>query len=411
MPRPSVSVNVTNGNLNLVPASTNGVTVVLVAAPAAPTAGYGTAFLVKSIAQVKTAFAHVDNAPVVAAFEKGFFAEAPEGTEVYVLAMARTSTLQTLVAVANAEKALNLALGNARLVVAIKFPADNYTPTITNGFDEDVHNAVTDAQTLAEAWQANKKGFRYFIQGYAFSAIADAKDYSATTNRQGHIVVGNIDTSTAIATMIAVGRAAAVSPQRNIGRVKSGSLNIAAASVVKIGTVLPENVSSTDLNTLHTKRYITFEKNAISSGYVFNDDNSLTAATDDYNNLRYGRIIDNAQRITFKTYYNELKDDVELDENGRLDKVEEKALETAIETAIDEEMRGQLSKNADGAADVYCLVNPDTTAFAALYAANEIDNPNLNIIESETVYIFIFLKPKGCLKYINAYLGLTATSL
>jgi hypothetical protein len=410
MARPNVSVSVTNGNLNLTPASNNGVTVVLVAAPAAPTAGYGVAFEVKSIAQVKAAFAHANNAPVVAAFEKGFFAEAPEGTKVFVLAMAQTTTLETLVAAANADKALNKANGEARLLVAIKFPADNYTPTTTEGFDVDVHNAVTDAQTLAEAWQLQKKGFRYFIEGYGYTAVADAKDYSATTNRQGHIVVGSIDNSTAIATMIAVGRAAAIPPQRNIGRVKNGSLKIAAASVVKIGTALPEDVASVDLNTLHTKRYITFEKNAISSGYVFNDDNSLTAATDDYNNLRYGRVIDNAQRITFKTYYKELKDDVDVDGNGRLDTVVEKALEAAIEGAIDEEMRGQLSKKADGSADVFCLVNPDPIEYAALYAANNIENPNLNIIEAETVYIFPFLKPKGCLKYLNAFLALTSTS-
>jgi hypothetical protein len=65
--------------------------------------------------------------------------------------------LQTLVAAANAEKALTVADGAGHLLGAIKFPdTGTYTPTITNGMDVDSHNAVTDAQTLAAAWLGKK---------------------------------------------------------------------------------------------------------------------------------------------------------------------------------------------------------------------------------------------------------------
>lgn len=411
MARPNVLVAITNDNLGLRAPSENGVSVVLVAAPQPPTSGYGVAKLLTTIADVKAEFAHVDNAPVVAAFEKGFFAEAAEGTKVYVLAMAPATNLETLMAAVNAEKALNLAGGKARLLAAIKFPAVGYVPVVTNGFDADVHNAVTAAQTLATAWNVKNKGFRFLIEGYVYSNAAAALDYSTSTNRNGNIVVGSIADSTATATLLALGRLARVEPQENMGKVKTGSLNIAAADAVKIGSIAADLVSSTDLTLLHTKRYITFEKNEIASGYVWNDDNTLTVITDDYNNFRFGRIIDNAQRIAFTEYYEELKDDVEVDAQGRLSAVVEKALETKIESAIDADMRGQLSKRNDGSADVVCLVNPDAVTYAALYAKNGITNPNFNIIQSETIYLFVFLKPKGCLKYINVYLGLTATSI
>lgn len=409
--RPGVIVNISNGNLGLQGPSENGISVLLVAAPAAPTAGYGVAFLVSNIAEVKAAFAHADNAPVVTAIENGFYAKAPEGTKLYVLAMAQATTLATLLGAANAEKALMLAGGSSRLMAVVKFPTNVYAPTIANGFDEDVDAAVTAAQTLADTWKAKNKGFRAFIQGFGFTNAGAAKDYGAATSRNVGIVVGSLADSTATATLLALGTAAAVAPQQNIGRVKNGSLPIAAATSVKIGSVSADLVSSADLNTLHTKRYITFEKNEIAAGYVWNDDLMLTAATDDFNNLRNGRVIDNAQRVIYAAYYEELKEDVEVDENGRMDIIVEKALETKIQAAIDQQMRGQLATKKDGTSDVTVLVNPDTTAYAALYAKNNILSPNLNLIQSETVYLFIFLKPKGCLKYINIYLGLTASSI
>jgi len=406
--RPKVNITLSNGNLGLQAPSENGTCVVLVASPIAPVAGYGVPFLIKNIAQAKAAFIQAGNEAVVLVFEKAFFAEAPEGIKVYVLAMAPTVTLQTLVAAANAEKALNMATGAARLLAAIKFPSGSYTPVITTGFDGDVHSAVTDATTLAAAWFAKKKPFRYFIEGFGFTTAAAAKDYSTTTNRHGHIVVGNVDNGTAFATMLALGRAAKAQPQQNIGRIKSGSLAIAETSVVKIGTVLVDQTPDADLDLLYDKRYITFEKNAIASGYVFNDDNSLTVVTDDYNNLRYGRIIDNATRIAFETYYRELKEDVDVDDDGRLSAAVEKALETAVETNIDAQMRAQLSKKQDGTADVECLVNPDPAAYAGLYAANNIDIPNFNALQSGSCYLFIALRPKACLKQLNVFLGFTA---
>lgn len=396
-----------------------GTSVLIMATPAAPVAGYGVPFLIKSIKDAETAFAQPANSDVLKAIKEAFYGEAPEGTKLYVYCMAQVTTLAQLAAAANAEPALNMATdsvgipGTARLVAFCKLPAVGYAPVIAEGFDQDVHDAVTAAQALAEGWLAKKKPFRYFIQGFAYSgAQAEAKDYRQTTNRNGHIVVGSVNgndaAGTLFATLLALGRTAAIPPQQNIGRVNTGSLNIAKAYSVRIGADLVDKVADSDLNGLWDKGYITFEKNQVAAGYIFNDDNSLTDEADDFNNLRNGRVMDNAVRIAFATYYKQLKEDVEVDEGGRLAPVMEKALQTEIETAIDDKMGSQLSRKSDGTADVSCLVNPDPETFAALYAKNGIDNPNFNVFDGGNVYLFISMRPKGCLKQINLFLGFTA---
>lgn len=408
MARPRVNISLSNGGLNIQPPSEFGTSCVLVSAPVAPVAGYGTAFMVRNKKQVETAFAQTGNEDVVTAINEGFYAEAPEGTKLYILAMAPTTTLAVLLAQANANKPLNMANGDIRMVAVIKFPSGAYTPEIEDGFDDDVHAAVTAGQALASFWFGLKKPFRILIQGYAFTDSTAAKDYASGTTPNVGIVVGSINENSAQATMLAMGMASRSQPQQNIGRIKSGSLNIAENASVKIGATEVEQMANADLDELHDKRYITFDRNQTGSGYVWNDDNMLVEPANDFNNLRHGRVIDNATRITYASYYEQLKDDVDVTEGGRLSAVVEKALETAIETAIDAGMRPQLSKKKDGSADVTALVNPDPEAYAALYAANNITDPDFNILSTNKVYIFVRLRPKGCLKYLDVYLGLTA---
>lgn len=406
---PDVNISILNGGLNLANPSENGSSVVLVASPAAPVAGYGTAFLVRNKKEASTAFAQAGNEPVVAAINDGFYGEAPEGTKLYVLAMADTTSLETLLLAANADKPLNLAAGQARLLAAIKFPGGAYTPTITDGFDEDVHDAVIAAQTLADAWMGQKRPFRYLIQGYGYTNATAARDYSTDNKRNGAIVIGSINDSSAMLTLLALGRVAKSSPQQNLGRIKTGPLKIAENATVKIGAATVDLTNQADKIALDTKRYILPVRYEIGTGYTFADDNTLTEEADDFNNLSNGRVIDNATRIAYKSYYQELKDDVFVDENGRLSAASEKALETKIETAISNEMGEQISKRRDGTPAVQCLVNPNADQYAALYAAANISNPNFNILQTNKVYIFLQLQPKGCLKLISVYLGLTAT--
>ncbi|RYZ49898.1 MAG: hypothetical protein EOO14_20075, partial [Chitinophagaceae bacterium] len=334
-----------NGGLGITAPSEFGTCGLMIASPAAPVAGYGVAFLVKSKAEAKTAFAQGANAAVLAAIETFFYGEAPESTKLYILCLADTTTLTQMATVANMDKLSALAGNQIRLVAFAKIPAGGYTPTNAEGFDQDVHQCVTAAHAVALDYLGKKKSFRYFVQGYGYqNDHATAKDYSSAAYSFGHIVLGAIGTNTLNPLLLCLGRAAKIQPQQNIGRVKSGSLNIDQALSVTIGNTVVDNMSATALEALYDKRYITFEKNLIAAGYIFSDDNSLTAPTDDYNNLRNGRVMDNAVRTAFATYYKELKEDVEVDAGGRLAPVVEKALEAEIESAINQGMASQLSK-------------------------------------------------------------------
>ena len=412
MARPGVNVAIMNGQLGIQGPSENGVTVLVMAIPAAPTAGYGVAFTCKTKEEVKAAFADVLNAAVLTAINDAYFGEAPEGTELHIVAMSQATSLDTLAALANVEKGLIKAAGKARLVGVVKFPAGAYTPTVTEGFDADVHLAVPILQTIANTYMGYKKPFRFFVQGYACSGVAAAaKDYAVGTNRNGHIVAAELNGSAANALLAVMGRAAKAEPQQNIGKVKSGSLNVPTAWALTIGAAAIANVTSSTLNSYHDKRYITLEQNEIASGFIVTNDNSLVAVTDDYNNLRHGRIIDNAVRIAYATYYRELKDDVQVDDNGRMATIAEKSLEAEIVNAIDTQMRNQLNTKQNGEADVVCLVNPNYANNIALYAQNGISTaPNFNLLQTGTTYIFLKLKPKGNLQFINVYVGFTATS-
>lgn len=406
MSRPRVSITAMNGGLNIQPPSEFGTSAILVAAPVAPVAGYGVSFMVRTKKQIQTAFAQVGNESVASDLQT-FYDEAPEGTKLYVMALAQTTTLTAMLTEANGNKILSS--GNVRLLAAIKYPATGYAPTITDGFDDDLNTAVPAAQTLATTWFGKKQPFRAILQGYAFSGVAaDAKDYASSSYNKVAICIGAVNDSTARATVLLLGRAAGSQPQQNVGRIKTGSIKIAEADTFKIGTTAVDNYDGDDLDTLYDKRYIFPEKNQTSSGYVWTDDNMLTDITDDYNSLRNGRVMDNAVRVAFDTYYQELKDDVDVDENGRVSPAVEKALETAIEVDIDQVMGSQLSFKKDGTASVECLVNPDPVQYEALYVNNGISNPNFNLLQTNQIFLFVRCKPKGVLKFIDVYLGFTS---
>jgi hypothetical protein len=409
MARPRVNIQLMNGQLGLQGPQAFGTCGLLVATPLAPVAGYGVPFLCKSKKAVQDAFAQPGNVAVKDAIVQRFFAEAAEGTSLYIMAMAQATSLTTLLAPANADKLLTLANGAIRLLGVVKYPdTGTYAPVITGGFDNDVHTAIIAAQVLADAWFAQKKPFRVLIEGYGFTTAGAASSYETNNKRNVACVVFSIGGSTASALLQVLGKASASTPNQNIGRIKNGSLVIPETDTVRIGAILMENVSSADLELLHDKRYISVERNEIAAGVVVTDDNMATATTDDYSSLANGRVIDNATRVAFATYYRELKDDVEVDGDGRLAPVVEKALENAIESKIDELMRGQLSTKNDGTADVECLVNPDAVQYAPLYAANNLSNPNFNILQTGNVYLFLQLRPKGSLRYLNVFLGFTA---
>lgn len=408
MARPKVNISTTNGNLGGLAPNVDGVCGLIMAIPQAPTSGFGTPVLIKSKKQAGEELAQATNALALTAINDGFFAEAAEGSKLYCLFVAAATTMEDMLLPANADKLLTFANGTISLLGLAKFPASGYTPVVTDGIDADVVKAADAAQILSTKWFNLRKPFRALLQGFGFTTPSSVKSYAAEKKDNIGIVLGTVNGNGPHALLLALGRASGMPVQRNIGRVKSGSLKLQESAVVKIGDKNVEALDSVDLDTLWEKRYITFERNEAAPGYLFNDDNMLGSLTSDFSSLRNGRTIDKAVRIAYEVYYNELKNDVDVDDNGRLSSAIEAALSLNIEEAIGRRMAGEISQNNDGTPAVEALVNPDPSTYAGLYSAAGIDSPDFNILATNLVYIFVRIRPKGCLKYIDVFLGYTA---
>lgn len=400
MSNPKVSVLLGASNLGLSAADEKGTMGLLASIPAAPTAGYGVAVLIKSKAQAKAQLSDALNAGILTAIQNGFYGEVSEGSPLYCLFVANTTTLTQLADVANGHFAKIDALSGKKIrtVAIVRYPADAYTPTITTGVDEDVLSAITKGQALAADRIAQNKLLTVLLEGRGFTNATDLKDFSTSTAPQVSVVIASEDSNTGTPVLRALGKKAANPIQRNIGRVKSGSLNIGSDVVIKLGATAFASISVDDLNTLHDKRVITYLANEDAPGYIFNDDITCELATSDYSTLSNNAVIGEAMRIAYSQYYRTLKDDLDVDENGRISNAIEKNLQQDIIDSI-------LKDIGDNISGVDALVNPDTTTSAGLYAAANISNPNLNLTSGGKLYVFLTIRPKGYVKDVSVLLG------
>lgn len=240
MGNPKVNVVFGASNLGISAADASGIFGLMASVLAAPTAGYGVPFLIKSKAQAKAAFADPLNVGILKAITDGFYGEVSEGSPLYITCFAATTSLATMADIANTNVgALNNFSGKKlRAIGLVRFPASNYVPTIIEGFDGDVHDAVIKAQEQATAWIQQYKPLEFLVEGRSFTDATTAKDYTVTINKNVHIAIGSEGGNSAISVLRALGKKAANAVHRNFGRVKSGSLNIAQDAVVVLGQKL-----------------------------------------------------------------------------------------------------------------------------------------------------------------------------
>jgi hypothetical protein len=166
---------------------------------------------------------------------------------------------------------------------------------------------------------------------------------------------------------IALGKAAAVPVNRNIGRVKDGPL---AMVNVDFSSGDAYNVfTDADRDTLNDKGFIFFRSHIGKSGYYFNDDHTACVLTDDFAFLNRGRTLDKATRITRSVYLEDLLDEVQLDaETGKLNAASIKHYQASVEKAINEQMTA--SKEIVG---VSAYVNPDQNILSTDKIVTELD--------------------------------------
>lgn len=266
------------------------------------------------------------------------------------------------------------------------------TSVSNDGLDSDVFTALPKAQQLAE-WATSELYAPLFfaLEGRGYDETKELKDLTGEEYNRVCVVIGDTakDSKDAcVGTLL--GRIASIPVQRNIGRVKDGSLY---PLEMYVGTKKIEESGST-ISAIFEKGYIVPRKHVGRSGYYFSDDQMACDPTDDYAHLTNRRVIDKAYRIAYDTMLEELLDELELNEDGTMQHAVVKSWQQTLENAINRKMtaNGELSATDGEGCKVYI-------------------NEKQNVVSTSRIELNLKVRPHGYARYIDVNLGFLVTTV
>lgn len=320
---------------------------------------------------------------------KEFYSEAPDGTKLWVMGVAASTTIANLTDKANNIISTLLMAARGSINILMLKVASAAEPTMSGSIDGAVLTAVTNLQALAEDWTVNKYApFMCLVEALSYNGVAASlPDLTARSDNRVGVVLGDSVTGSAGAAVgLVAGRLAAEPVQRSLARVRSGAIK---AETMYIGT---NQAELGDPDVANDLGYIVPRTFVGKSGYYWSDDHLATGASDDYFAIPRRRVIDKAYRIAYKTLVDEIAENVPVNTEGKLAAFHCKGVETSVESAIVNSMtsEGNLGNDPDNASDlgVQCYIDPDQ-----------------NILATSRLEINLKVKPHGYSKYIDVKLG------
>jgi hypothetical protein len=298
---------------------------------------------------------------------KAFYGEAKKGAELWFMLVTQATTMEAMADVSNvfAKKLLSDSQGKIRILGFVKKAGT--TETIVDGLDEDVKLAVIKAQALCEDFSSRYYNIRSIISGNKFSGIvANLKDYTTTDFNKVAILLANTDGSSEASVGLALGRMASIPTQRKISGAKVETLDTA-------------------WDAIDNKAYIFLRSFANRSGYFFTGDKTLTSATDDFNSLARGLVMDEAVLIAYDTLVEELSDEVPVTSSGTI----QPAIIKGWQNAIERQLKG-LMVDAGKLSGVKAFIDE-----------------NQNILVTNNLNIELQLLPVGYADFITVNIGFT----
>lgn len=318
---------------------------------------------------------------------KQFYAEAPEGTYLWLMGVANTVSIADMTDKTknHAPALLSAANGEIR-VLAVVTVADG-SATVTHGVADTVYAAATHLQALAEEWTANHYApMLCVVEGQNYSGDASAlTDLTSKTDNRVCIVIGdNVADSKQAAVGLVAGRIASIPVQRSIARVKDGAIS---ADVMYLGNVPAEQGMPA---AIHDKGYICPRTFVGKSGYFWSDDRLSTSPSDDYATIANRRVVDKAYRIAYAKLVEVLSDEVPVTAAGTILPSYASSVEADVVVAVANSMAGNLGTDPDDPSDlgVQCVV--DTRE---------------NIVATGKFNVALRVKPWGYAKYIDVTIG------
>ncbi len=385
---PGVNITLENGNLGAIASTNDGIVGMMISGIDDSIVPFETPKQIFSLKEAEDLGINeaydADNSVLVYKQIKDFYEQAGNGAELWFIIIGNTVLMADYVdkTKAYAPALLDAAEGKIRALGISRVPDATYNATTTHGIDDDVWNAMANAQLLADEYALQMKPLRILIGARQWTGVvADLQDLSElTNNRVALSLVGESSGSNETNIGYILGRIASIPVQRNIGRVKDNAV-INTTAYLSDGTTVDSHNS--EIEAIHTKGYILLRKYVNRGGYYFVDDPMATAETDDYHSLARGRVIDKALVLTYNTYVEEVNNEVEINTDGTLKASYVKALQASIENNINQTM----------------------TAYSEISSVKCTIDPTQNILSTNKLEISISIIPVGYAKEINVKLG------
>lgn len=381
---PKVKINVNKDGLGQVAQTQDGVSAMVLTGDSVTNGiQVGTSVQVFNLDEaIEKGITQTDN-PYAYKHVQQFYEEAPSGTELWIMLVDATVTMEEVVSSDQdyAKKLLNDAKGVVRLL-AVSRKSDG-TATIANGVDADVDAAVVKAQSLVEGYAINYKEVSVIIDGKDFTGDVGAlEDYKQSDNEFVSVMLSNTDGSKNAAVGLLLGRLAKDPVMRNPGRVKSGSLPTIDAYFTD-GKAIEASEGAWD--SIHDKGYIFLRSFVGRSGYFFNDAPTCTTQSNDLNSIPRVRTIYKARRVAYGVFVNEILDEIPLEANGRIAPALIKSWEGLVDNAI----------------------NLTMTQNGEVSGVRTFIDPAQDVLGTNEVRVSLDILPVGYAKYITVQLGFT----
>lgn len=322
MALPNVNVSVANGGLGRVVTRPDGVAALVLSGVAVSgTLVLNTAYQVFGLKQAEdlgiTEAYDTTNTTRAWRHIRDFYEQAGEGAELWIMVTAKTETLAQNVARITALS--DASERRVRLAAVTLSPASGYTPTIANGWDDDVDDAVAAAKTLANTLAGEYRPVHILIEGRniaaAYASLVTQRA-TATGARYVSVVIGDYESGAGAYCGLVLGKLAANPVQRSIARVRDGNIGKARAF---IGTVDVATLSESALGILHDKGFIFSRRFPTRPGWYLNGDENCDAATSDFFTIGRTRVIEKARLLAYEALLEFLNDEIDVDpDTGKL---------------------------------------------------------------------------------------------
>lgn len=388
---PRVRILFLNGQLGTVGESADGLLALLVGAVAvAGTFALNTPYTIMSMDDLADLGITEENNGALYKVVKEFYDEAEDGTKVIVYGVAPATTMTNICDYtktgAGYARDLITRQNGALRGILIAGVNSGGSAASANGLDPDVFTAMPKAQQLTE-WATTELYAPLFIvlEGRKYDASKELKDLTKETCNRIAVLIGDTESDSngaCIGTL--AGRIASSPVQRNIGRVKSGSL---FPTAMYVGTK-PVEESESVIAQIYDKGYIVPRRYVGKSGYFFADDQMACKPDDDYAHLTYRRTIDKAYRIAYATLLDMLLDELEVNEDGTLQVPVAKSWQQAVENAINRQMTAYGELSATDGEGCKCYI--DETQ---------------NVLSTSRIDVTIKVRPFGYARYVDVKLG------